>query len=281
MKENIELGQTREFGDIISDTFIFLRQNFLPLVNAYFVICGAFLIAGILGSIMFDPGHSEDTFTNLFSLSGIFGMLFSIANYSALSVTALSYMALYREKGNQAPKVNEVWAYVKYYYFRVLGSQILLCIVLALATLLCFFPGVYLFPIFSLIAPIMIMENTNLEYAAKKAFKIIKDNWWFAFGIVLLMGFIVLIAIVVLMIPGLIIYGGSQWLAGKNFNYSYVLLQSIVSYIAEALWLIPAISVTLLYYTLIEAKEAGSLSSRIKTFGTTNSQPGDVTSEEY
>jgi hypothetical protein len=281
MKENIEIGQTREFGDIISDTFIFLRQNFLPLLNAYFVICGAFLVVGILASLMFDSDQSQTTFADLFSFNGIFGLLFSAANYTSLVVTALSYMALYREKGNQPPDVKEVWSYVKYFYFRVLWSQILLAIVLGVATMLCFFPGVYLFPIFSLVVPIMIMENTNLEYAAKKAFKIIKENWWFAFGTMLLMCTMVVIAILVFMIPALLISSGGQWLTGKNLNTSYVLVQSIVSYLTEALWLIPVISVTLLYYTLIEAREATSLTSRIKMFGTSNTQSDDIKSEEY
>jgi len=281
MKENIEIGQTREFGDIISDTFIFLRQNFLPLLNAYFVICGAFLIVGILASLMFDSDHTQTTFADLFSFNIMFGLLFSAANYTSLLVTALSYMALYREKGNQPPNVKEVWSYVKYFYFRVFGTQIVLAIVTAIATMLCFFPGVYLFPIFSLVVPIMIMENTNLEYAVKKAFKIIKENWWFAFGTVLLMCTMVVIAILVFMVPALLISSGGQWLTGKSLDTSYTLVQSIVSYLTEALWLVPVISVTLLYYTLIEAREATSLTSRIKMFGTNNTQSDDIKSEEY
>ncbi|HEY4194580.1 MAG TPA: hypothetical protein VGM63_03535, partial [Mucilaginibacter sp.] len=44
MSTNLELAKPRDFGEIINDTFTFVRQNFKPLLKYFFVICGFFIL---------------------------------------------------------------------------------------------------------------------------------------------------------------------------------------------------------------------------------------------
>lgn len=126
MKENIELNRAREFGDIISDTFVIFRQNFVPLLKAFCIICGLFLIADIFITAIVNNTRHGDPSLHLHWL--FLGLIFSVVYNTAFILTVLSYLAIYKEKGNQPAEVLEVWGYFKYYYFRVLLTQVLLII---------------------------------------------------------------------------------------------------------------------------------------------------------
>jgi hypothetical protein len=278
MKENIELARNRDFGDIISDTFVLIRQNFMPLLKSYFVICGLFLLTDILLSSAVNM-NSEET-TSLTPL-GFAELVFNFVNYSALILITQSYFILYKEKGNQPPNVVEVWGYFKYYFFRVFLTQILAGIALVIGFFICFFPFVYLSVVFSLITPIMVVENGGIEYSFKKAFKIIKGNWWFTFGIILLITIIVLMIILVLLVPSFIIYGGSQWLTGKNLDTAASIIQAIIMNFCQVLWIVPFTAIILAYYTLTEEKEGNSLIERINSFGKKVSALDQPSSEQY
>lgn len=281
MKENIELNKTREFGDVISDTFVIIRQNFKPLFKAYIVICGLFILTGILLTVLATAQGAEGGGYSVSTFWGFVNILFEQVNYAALSLMGISYLAVYQQKGNQPPSVIEVWEYFKYYFFRVLGTQVLLSIALVIAFLFCFFPFVYLAPVLGLVAPIMVIENGSAEYSIKKSFKIIKDNWWFTFGVILLMSILVAVVGLALFVPAIIIYGGGQWLTGTYYSSTFTLVQSVVEHVCQFLWLIPIIAITLVYFSLTEHKESNSLVSRIKAFGKNDSPADQFPTEQY
>jgi hypothetical protein len=278
MKENIDLNRFREFGDIITDTFVVIRQNFKPLFKSYIIICGLFLVVDILISTVVNTDKGESP---LLTPMGLLELLFDFVNYTALLLTTLSYLTLYKEKGNQPPDVVEVWGYFKYYFFRCFFTQITMTIAAVIGFLLCFIPFVYLAVVFALITPIMVIENGNLEYSFKKAFKMISGNWWFTFGIMLLVTIIILMVMLVLMLPPMIIYGGSQWLTGKSLGGTAGILQAITINLCQVLWMIPIISSALIYFSLIEEKEANSLINRIKMFGKHTPGADQTSSEQY
>jgi hypothetical protein len=128
MKQNIELSKHREFGDIISDTLKFIKQNFMPLLKAYFVICSLFLIADILLTSLAKSDTAQYYPSDTLSAVKFSNIFFSLISYTAINVTILSYLAVYKEKGNEAPTATEVWGYFKYYYFRAFFMQLLLMI---------------------------------------------------------------------------------------------------------------------------------------------------------
>ena len=279
MKEKIELNHTREFGDIISDTFVIFRQNFVPILKSFFVICGLFLIADTFITAVVNNTRHGDESLHLHWL--LLGLAFSVVYHTAFILTVLSYLAIYKEKGNQPAEVLEVWGYFKYYYFRIFFTQVLLIIGALIGFFICFLPGVYLSVVFALVTPVMIFENGNIEYSFKRAFKIIKENWWFTFGTILLMMIITLAGTLILLLPPMIFYGGAQWLLGESPDNAAGILQAVLVNLCQLLWIIPLIAITLIYYTLTEEKEGNSLIDRIKMFG--KNKPGNdpASSEQY
>lgn len=150
MKDKVEFRKSREFGELIGDTFLFIKQNFKPLATAFIYLCGFFIIGGLINAVITqlnlvkmaeNPREygSVSRFAIFFTWNYLGLMLFTILNYTAIYVTVLSYISIYIQKGNIAPSVDEVWSYFKYYFFRMLGSGILMSIFLGVCFLCCFF----------------------------------------------------------------------------------------------------------------------------------------------
>ncbi|HXU28788.1 MAG TPA: hypothetical protein VN698_16280, partial [Bacteroidia bacterium] len=106
----------------------------------------------------------------------------------------MCYISVYLQKGNVTPTFEEVWGYFKYYFFRVLGSGIVMAFLILIGALLCIIPGIYIANVFYLVIPIIVIENTSFGFAFNKSFRLIKDNWWFVFGVVFVTNLIVGVA---------------------------------------------------------------------------------------
>lgn len=131
MKDNIEFKKIREFGDIIGDTFVFIKQNFKPLMAAYFSLTGIFILGGMLSSIMaqlqiVDLSESggytgSGPFAKIYSMgfSYVLMIIFLILSYTSMYVSILSYIALYVER--------EIYALQLQRYGLILNITILEC----------------------------------------------------------------------------------------------------------------------------------------------------------
>ena len=296
MDSKIELAKPRDFGEIISDTFGFVKQNFKPLLKYFFIFCGFFLLAtgatDTLNQIQtlnrfnnFNP-NSFDNSTGPFSAftpTYFLNLFFLMLEYLSITIMTLSFMALYKQKGNEVPDAEEMWGYFKFYFFRIVGSTIVVAVLFILACLLCLIPGIYLYPIISLIFPIIIIENASFGYAFNQSFKLIKDNWWPTFGVLIVMGIILGVASVILVLPSAIFTAGSIFLhmtKGTSTSIAGVVITSILKQCSHVFQILSVVATCLIYFNLHESKEGTGLMERINQFGATGTDT-NTTSEEY
>ena len=296
MDSKIELAKPRDFGEIISDTFAFVKQNFKPLLKYFFIFCGFFLLAtgatDTLNQIQtlnrfnnYNP-NSFDNPTGPFSAftpTYFLTLFFMLVEYMAITIMTLAFMALYKQKGNEVPETEEMWGYFKFYFFRVAGSAFVVSILIILASLLCLIPGIYLYPIMSLVFPIIIIENASFGYAFNQSFKLIKDNWWPTFGVLIVMGIILAVAATILVLPSAIFTAGSIFLhmtKGTSTSVTGVIVTSVLKQCAHVFHILAVVATGLIYFNLHETKEGTGLMERINQFG---AGPGhtDTTQEEY
>ena len=299
MAQKIELQKIRDFGDIITDTFIFIRQNLKPLITCFFIFCGFFLIGSIIFSTiqeakavnLFNGFNAEqpdfDLFRNsIFSLFGVeylLNVIFLIFNYTAINVTVFSFLCLYKEKGNVPPTPEEVWGYFKFFYFKILGSGILLAILLIVGALLCIIPGIYLYPVLSLVFPIMIFENTSFGYAFNRSFRLIKDNWWITFGTIIIIGLIIYFADVAVLLPLTLINLSSFFVhpkGGLHLSSTVTTITTILQHLCLVFYIVPLVTISLIYYSLAEKLDATGLIGRIDKLGA-NGPDNSLSKEEY
>lgn len=288
MSPNIELAKPRDFGEIISDTFTFIKENFKPLLKYFFIFCGLFLIFSAASMILiqikafnfydssYDPNAFDDSnaFSRVFSMIG--GLLvyavFMVLQYVALNVTVFCFMTLYRQKQNTLPTTEEMWGYIKYYYLKILGSNILLYILLIIGFMFCLVPGIYLSPIFALVTPIMIAENTSFGYAFNQSFKLIKDNWWSTFGVFVVIYIILYVINLIVSVPSMILGAGNVFLhLTKNsqaLSLPIAIITTLLQSVSYFFHMLMVVAVGVVYFSLTESKEGTGLMERINQFGT-------------
>lgn len=290
----IELAKTRDLGEVISDSFTFISQNFKPLFKTVFTFCGLFILASAatftlqqlkvldLQKHIFENKYETfDTMSDRFGIEYILSMFFVLLSYTLMSTTVISFMALYKQKNNIAPTTEEVWGYVKYYFFRVLLGTVVLTLLLGAATLLCIIPGVYVYPIFGLVFPIMVVENASFGYAFNRSFKLINNNWWSTFGALFVMFLIMYVAYMVFSIPTIIISVISALTHGRvSSSPTFTVIGSVLQQIGQILYVLPLVALVMCYFNLTEIKEGSGLIDRINQFGS-NSPDNHLPAEEY
>jgi hypothetical protein len=296
MEPSIELSKTRDFGEIISDSFLFIRQNFKPLLSCFFVFCGFFLFAGTVVSIMQQikmvdvannpnggiPGSSSGVWA-AYGLETLFTAVFALLGFMAIIVTVISFMALYKAKGNIAPTNEELWGYFKYYFLKILGGAILNYILVVIGFMFCIVPGIYLYPVLGLVFPIIIVENTSYSYAFNQSFRLIKENWWTIFGALFITGLIVSICASVVTVPFQVVNIWSVFLhqiKTPHLSILSIVMGTILTELAQAFYILPVVTLGICYFSLAETKDATGLLDRINQLGT-NQADTNASAEEY
>ena len=297
MNQPIELRKSRDFGQIISDSFTFFRENLKPLFRSLLIICGLFILIGTVTSVaqymstisLYSGNlniNSNDTYqvsSYTYSYFGaiLFNMLVTLLLEAFIHLVTLSYLAVYLQKNNQQPTFEEVWGYFRFYFFRVLGSSILLFLLIVVGFCLCIIPGIYLAIVFYLVIPIMVMENTSFSYAFNKSFQLIKENWWFVFGVIFVMSLIVGVANSIASVPLAVIPMVARFVSQKSYTLPLIIFFSLLKNLLMLSYALPTIAIAMCYFKLSEEKEGIGLMGRIENFGKTTDEGPNLPSEEY
>lgn len=287
----IEFRQVRDFGEVINDTFVFIKQNFKPMMKSVLTISGIFAIGfsvfsilaflnlkELIGGIKTGVNPAEKLSGTITATIPIY--IFSFLVFFMVSLTTLCYIAVYIEKNKETPTTAEVWSYCKYYFLRYLGMNILAFLMLMLGFICCILPGFYLWPISGLITTAIILENGGISYSFSRGFKLIKENWWSSFGTVIILFIIYYACSMAISIPFLLAGSGASFLT-PDFNQPMVLIiiQNIIGAFALYFVMIPIIGVALLFTSLVEQKESEGLLQRIQSVD--NDTPKNTPEEEF
>ena len=283
MQEKIELTKARGFGEIIEDSIQFFKQNWKPLLRSYIIICGFFWIASLAVSLFnvnqtaqrVALGESKFGYTYFLSIG------FSLISHVMILLTVTCYVAVYKEKGNEPGGVDEVWSYLKYYFFRVAGSYIALLALICASAVFFLVPGIYFAIVFSIILPIMVMENSTLGYAFSRSFVLMKNRWWQTLGIIIVSELIIMAAMFSVGIPVGLIVWGSTFLTNIKGSDIYVYATVVVTHLLQFLYILPLIVLTLTYFSYTEETDQGSLFERIEMIGKNKPDTAGQLTEEY
>lgn len=304
MSRKFELAKVRDFGEIINDTFVFLKQNFKQLMKHIFTFAGIFLAGTIVCSTIYQlqiqsnfNGSIAPANSNIYNVSSseiyffvaiIFDVFFVAFTNIITLIVVISYLALYKIKGGVPPTTEEVWGYLKYYFWRVLGAAFVTGLLYCVGAVFCLVPGIYLITVLSLFAPIIIIENGSFSYSFSRCFTLIKDNWWVSFGVMVVMLIIVAIASSVMGLPSnilLVIFPLAHITLDGPIAIALTAFAMSLRWLGSLMMIIPMISVGLIYFNLVESKEGTTLLDRIDAIGTAAATEPDETEdageEEY
>src|SRR5450432_3720003 len=131
-EQKVELRKTRDFSDNLNDTFLFIRQNFKPLLTCFLAIAGIFMLTSAVltgiyqsqwGNLFKDilNRKNPDSVLPFEMINGNYFLIviFSWLNFVAMEVAVISYIKVYEIKNGETPLIEEVWDVFKKYFFKV------------------------------------------------------------------------------------------------------------------------------------------------------------------
>lgn len=283
-----ELRKTRDFGQIITDTFTYIRVHFRTLGKALFLfVFPVVIISGILVSSSFmsvfdftdinsnqplDPttlGNDVSSFLGKFFI----GMLLFMTNFILIYVIVFKHIELV-DNGVENIETGMMLEDFARNFFGVLGLISLIAISTFIGFLFLIVPGIYIAVKLSLAPTIFITEGEDFGSSLSKSWEITQDYWWFTFGMSFVMGIIMNFASYIFIIPMYILIGIVTFSTGNDNASSFETIISVLyglSIVVPALlYCIPITSQALVYYNIKERKTGSSMMHKIESLGVQN-----------
>ena len=291
MTEYIEFKKQRELGDILSDTFAFIRSQFRPFFTTFFKIVGPYLLVMLiaLGLYMYFVGDSfnalvlgsssseADDFATMF-IVGLLYVVSAIVVYTMSQSTVLHYIKSYANGKGQINE-EEIRSEVYQQFGSFIGLGFLVGISVIVGIFICCIPGVYLWVPLALSFSILVFDRKNATDSYGYSFTLVKDEWWITFVTLLVITIIVAIASYAFAIPAAIyqwskmgIFSGEMDAESMTdlFRDPVYLLLNMIGTIAQFLLnLISVVAGALIYFNLNEKKNFTGTYERIQNLGQT------------
>lgn len=209
----INFQKQRELGDIITDTFKFLRENYKQLSKVVFKVCGPVLLVLIFAlgyysylgldsfeNPIFRSGELFDTDMFIFSF---FILAFSVlAFYVLLYTSVLHFIRSYVENNGEIDE-GQIYSGIKSDFGGMLGLLVLTTIITGVGLVLCILPGIYLWAPMSIAPAILVFSRQSVIDSIGHALTLIKNNWWTTFLCLLVMVILIYIIGMIFQLPAL------------------------------------------------------------------------------
>ncbi len=288
----IEFKKQRELGDILTDAFGFIRNQFKPFFGTFFKIVGPYLLVMLIaysfyfyaiGDIMnFNIETSNGAFGPFMILIALFLFLVSIFVCLAMAqATVLYYIRSYANNKGRAD-FQEVKRDVYTNFWRFFGLVLLVGLALTAGFMLCIIPGIYLYPPLMLAFSILVFDRKSVGDAFSYSFTLIKDNWWATFGTLLVIGIIVAVIGYAFNIPAAMymwakmgIFSGemdAETMSNGFIDPIYVILNLLSVLVQFMLNLVSVVAGALIYFHLNEKKNFTGTYERIENLGKSSQQ---------
>jgi hypothetical protein len=266
-QKEIQFRKKRELGEIISDSFEFLKQEHKPLLRLIAIYVLPFLILygivqvqvqiKILGGVDFT--NPETLMENLGPIySNVFiTSLFSLFVLSLLAATFYSYLEIYIKKGKGNFELSEISSRLFNNGLIALGANLLLFIAVTFGVLLCILPGIYFANTFSLVLMIAIFEKRGISEAFSQSWNLVNKQWWNTFllnilavVIIWLIGFFVSLPVILFGVGNSIV--GLQETGPIDQPLWYWILNGLSTVVAAIFYVVPYTFLAFQYFNLKE-----------------------------
>ncbi len=266
-EQEIQFRKKRELGDIISDSFQFLRYEIKPLLRLIIVYVLPFIILygvvqvyvqqKILGNV--DFSDSEMLMSNFGPIYSniLITSLFSLFVQSLLAGTFYSYIEIYVKKGKGNFRLHEITPNLFSNSLLALGANLVLFAMVMAGLILCIAPGIYFGNSLSLVVMIIIFEKRGLGNALTRSWRLVHSQWWNTFVLNLLAFLIIMAISFVLSIPSMFAGVSSSFFSMQesgtlNYPQWYWVLMAVSTIISSILWVIPYTFLAFQYFNIEE-----------------------------
>ncbi|RKE92245.1 hypothetical protein [Ichthyenterobacterium magnum] len=287
MKKFIELKKQREFGDILADTFAFLRSEFKPLLKTITNIAGPYIVLFLIALVFYiyivGDQFSFDLNSDVFPYQNPLAMVAAYLLYLVAAILAytfttsatLFYIKSYTDNQGQVD-VNEIKQNVNKTFWSFLGLSFLKGLTLFVAVLICCLPVFYAIVPMAIVLPILVFKSMNATDAYSEGFTLIKDEFWITLATLIVLYIIISVIGSIIAVPT-VIY---TWLKMGVFSGEvdpsnldslvdpvYIFLNVLSSFFQYALNIVVVVGSAFIYFNLNERKHFSGTLERINTLG--------------
>ncbi|AEM71408.1 hypothetical protein Murru_2370 [Allomuricauda ruestringensis DSM 13258] len=285
----IEFKKQRELGEILSDSFGFIRNEFKPFFSTILKIVGPYIVIMLIsmGFYMFTIGDifnlsaignptATQTYSPFIMVFAILALILSsIAAYVLAQGTVLHYIKSYiNNKG--AVNYDEIRQGVYGSFWSLIGLGILVGLSVMIGAIFCLIPGIYLAVPLSVSFAILVFLKKDAMESYQYSFTLIKENWWMTFVTLFVVYIIVAIATYAFSLPTIIytwikmgVFSGEM--DAENFNVFndpiYLLLNILSTLVRFLMNIIFLVSTSLIFFNLNEKKNFTGTFERIESLG--------------
>ena len=192
-QSKIEFRKVRDFGGLLNVTFDYIKKNFKVLFKSNLLISAPFILLagvflGIYQSSMFN--FTSDNVLPQIGIPFLLSLVFLFLSYFVITVVTYSHLLVYIQSETGTIDIDAIWQTVKKNFFMILFTGIGYAVVVGFGFILLIIPGIYLSITLSLIFIVRLEENLGFFESVGRCIRLIKNNWWFTFGLIIVVGFI-------------------------------------------------------------------------------------------
>ncbi len=288
MKQYIEFKKQRELGDILTDTFAFIKHEFKPFMKTILQLSGPYLVLFLIAITfytyttgnMFDFGNPSGGFSNSFNplMMFIAFMAFAVTAilvYTVAASTVLHYIKSYIANKGEVD-IAVIKQNVRTTFWGFFGLSVLKWIMIFIAMAFCILPVFYMMVPMAVVLSIYVFEKRDVGDAFSYSFNLIKEEFWITLATIIIIGVIVMVASYAFALPAsLYTMVKSGILSGEldpgNMQSFYdpvtMILNVISNLIQFLLNLISTVGAVFIYFNLNERKHFSGALDRIKSIG--------------
>jgi hypothetical protein len=270
VQSKIEFRKVRDFGGLLNVTFDYIKKNFKVLLKSNLLISAPFILLagvfmGLYQSSMFNFSANYDL--QQIGIPFLLAMFFMILSYLIITIVTYSHLMVYKQSETGVFDIDEIWQMVKKSFFMILFTGIGYTFVVGFGFIFLIIPGVYLSIALSLIFIVRLEEGLGFFDAVNRCIKLIKGNWWFTFGLIIVVGIIQGFLGFALYVPNYIVMIFVAFTGinseSSGLNRTLYIISSIISSLGALLYVISTVAIAFQYYNLVERKEAPGLLQQI------------------
>jgi len=263
----IQFRKKRETGDIFTDSFRFLKQEYKPISKLFAIYILPFIIVygvlqvyvqmKVMGKVdLNDPdmilSNIGPIYSNIFLVS-----LFGLFVQSLLGGTYYTFIEYYVTKGKDNFELSEITPLFFSNSLLALGANLLLFLAVLSGIIMCIVPGIYFANTFSVVVMVLIFEKKGVGNAFTRSWKLVNSQWWNTF-LINLAGIVIIYAVsFALSIPSMIAGISStvfnlQQTGTIQYPDWYWVLMGFSVIVSAILWIIPYTFLAFQYFNLDE-----------------------------
>lgn len=280
------LRKGREFAEIISDTFGYVRKYFsslakgLVLYSLPMIIFSGILIGSGVGDTISMAEAGDNAAMGQVASMGLKMLAgFILLMLTLVVIIQITFKHINLIDSGIAPEEISMSMLLEDFFrnfFGLIGLSIVIGFATLLGLILFILPGIYVATKLSLAPAIFIIDEEDFGDALSRSWETTNGYWWFTFGTNFVMSIIINmisnIAIVPLYIIMIVVVFSSgepdMELFGTLFSVFYAFMMIVIG----LLYCFPLVSQAMVYFTVYESKSGASLKERIDALAQNNFQ---------